>query len=138
MYSWSFWTREGMGFGTDFKIGAGPSRQVLVYYSNRVLWYKPNGTTGTRVNGLSSVGVTYFRERTAPSFFFSGAVGVGGLADGNLNSLGTGPGLTAGVGYEFFGNFVAEITATGVHLGSERQGNLYSTSLMLTVSWLAY
>ncbi len=125
---------DGTGFGTDFKIGAGTSSQLMIYYTNRVVWYTPDGASSTWYNGMSAAGVSYFLNPDAPSFFFSGALGIGVIAVSDGFDSESGFGFTLGAGYEFARNFIAEITYMNAGLDND-----YSISnIALTVSWLAY
>jgi len=135
---------DATGFGTDFKIGGGASDQVLIYYTNRALWYSPSvgPVSADLVNGMSAAGVSYFLEPQAPSVFFSGALGLGVLLDSDAEEADSGFGFTFGVGFEFARSFIAELTYMRAGVGSEDFGgvNIDATisSIMVTVSWLAY
>ncbi len=130
----SSYTADGTGFATDFKIGGGPSNQFLVYYTNRVLWYTPDGAQSTWYNGMSAAGVSYFLEPTAPSFFFSGALGIGVWSYNDNFDNETGFGFTIGAGYEFARNFIAEIT----YMNSGLDYDINISNIAITVAWLAY
>ena len=123
---------DGTGFGTDFKIGAGTSDKLMIYYTNRVVWYSPDGASSTWYNGMSAVGVSYFLEPQSPSFFFSGALGIGVIS--NTFDSESGFGFTLGAGYEFARNFIAEIT----YMYAGLDNDLSISNIALTVSWLAY
>jgi len=134
---------DAVGFGGDFKIGGGPSSQVLVYFTNRTLWYSPEvaNIEGNLINGMSAAGVSYFLEPQAPSFFFSGALGVGVAVDRDADESMSGMGFTLGVGFEFARSFIAELTFmySGVSGDIDIDGVDWSISnIMVTVSWLAY
>jgi len=132
--SWNDYSIDGTGLATDFKIGGGPSSQVLLYYSNRVVWYSPSGYSGTWSNAMSAAGLSYFLEPQAPSFFFSGGLGLGAIGDSDGTDSESGFGLTLGAGYEIVQNLIVEFTYMHASLDND-----YSISnLMLTVSWLAY
>jgi hypothetical protein len=118
------------GFVTDFKIGGGPSNNVQIYYTNRVLWYSYDFTSTTYAKGLSAVGVSYFLKPHSPSFFFSGALGLGAINSSSGRSSDAKLGFTLGAGVEFAHHFIAELTImNAIDLG---------TNLMLSISWLAY
>ena len=139
---------DAMGFATDFKIGGGlASNKVQIYYTNRALWYSPEIGEGeftanaNLVNGMSAAGITFFLEPQAPSFFFSGALGIGVIIDSDADENMSGFGFTAGVGYEFAKNFAAELTYMGAGVSGDNDIDGVDTSisnLMLTISWLAY
>jgi len=140
-------TADAMGFATDFKIGAGTSNQFQIYYTNRALWFSPeigegeNKISGNLYNGMSAAGVTYFLEPQAPSVFFSGALGIGVTNDQDADYPMDGFGFTAGVGFEFTRNFVAELTYMHAGVSGDHDIDGVDTSisnLMIAVSWLAY
>ena len=136
--SWDGGSVDGTGFGTDFKIGGGPSNQVLVYYTNRALWYSPGSSSSNWVNGMSAAGVSYFLEPQSPCFFFSGALGIGVLSDSGSGGSESGFGFTLGVGYEIVRSFIAEITLMHAGLSVDSDDNPSVSNLMVTFSWLAY
>lgn len=125
---------DGTGFGTDFKIGGGTSSQLMIYYTNRVVWYSPDGTSSTWYNSMSAAGVSYFLNPDAPSFFFSGALGIGVISIGDGFDSETGFGFTLGAGYEFARNFIAEIT----YMYAGLDNDLSISNIMVSVAWLAY
>ncbi|MEN8007702.1 MAG: outer membrane beta-barrel protein [Candidatus Krumholzibacteriota bacterium] len=134
---------DAMGFGTDLKIGGGLSSQVLLYYTNRALWYTPEvaGIDWKLTNGMSAAGVSYFLEPQAPSVFFSGGLGVGVVNDRDVDETMSGFGITLGVGFEFARNVIAELTLihSGVSGDNDIEGIDWTISnVMVTVSWLAY
>jgi len=125
---------DGTGFGTDFKIGAGTSSQLMIYYTNRVVWYSPDGASSTWYNGMSAAGVSYFLNPDAPSFFFSGALGIGVISAFDGLASESGFGFTLGVGYEFARNFIGEIN----YMNAGLDNDLSISNIALTISWLAY
>ena len=129
---------DGTGICTDFKIGGGPNNQILVYYTNRALWYSPENTSVELINGMSAAGVSYFLEPQAPSFFFSGALGVGVLTDSEFDGSESGFGVTLGVGYEIVNNFIVEFTFMHAGLANDYDFDASISNLALTISWLAY
>lgn len=136
--SWDGGSVDGVGFGTDFKIGGGPSNQLQIYYTNRALWYSPEGASVTWINGMSAAGVSYFLEPQAPSFFFSGALGIGVLTESDGRDGEAGFGLTLGIGYEIVRNFIAELTFMHAGLSGDFDDNPSVSNIMVTFSWLAY
>jgi len=129
---------DGTGICTDFKIGGGPSNQILVYYTNRALWYSPENSSIDLVNGMSAAGVSYFLEPKAPSFFFSGALGIGVLTNSEISDSESGFGMTLGVGYEILSNFIVELTFMHAGLSNDYGFDANISNLALTISWLAY
>lgn len=136
--SWDGGSADNTGFGTDFKIGGGPSSQVLVYYTNRALWYKPDNARSNWVNGMSAAGVSYFLKPQSPCFFFSGALGMGVLTESDGRDGESGFGFTLGVGYEIVRSFIAEITFMHAGLSGDYNDNPSISNIMVTFSWLAY
>ena len=131
---------DATGFGTDFKIGGGlGNNKVLIYFTNRTLWYSPD-SGGSRINGISAAGVSYFLSPQAPSFFFLGALGLGVSSNNDTSTARSGFGFTIGAGYEFAQHFTAELTYmdTGLSGDSDLGGDLGASSIMLTLNWLGY
>ena len=132
---------DATGFGTDFKIGGGlRNNKVLIYYTNRALWYSPD-SGGGRINGMSAAGVSYFLSPQAPSFFFSGALGLGVSRNNDTSTARSGFGFTIGAGYEFAQHFTAELTYMGTDLSGDSDpggSDLSASSIMLTLNWLGY
>lgn len=138
------------GFGGDFKIGGGINPQTMIYYTNRTLFYSTEMTyydpiletnhtaSSDLINGMSAVGVSYFLEPQAPSFFFSGALGIGVLTDSEGDDSESGFGFTVGAGYEFAKNWIIEGTYMHAGIGEELGVDFSISNLMLSVSWLAY
>jgi hypothetical protein len=90
---------------------------------------------------MSAAGVSYFLEPQAPSVFFSGALGLGVVIDSEADDSMTGFGFTLGVGFEFARSFIAELTYmnAGVSGDVDIPGvDISISSIMVTVSWLAY
>ena len=132
--SWHSESVDGTGFATDFKIGGGPSSQVLVYYTNRVVWYSPEGAFNTWTNGMSAAGVSYFLKPQAPSFFFSGALGLGAIGDSDGRDGESGFGFTIGAGFEIIRSLTLELN----YMGASLDNDFSISSLLFTVNWLAY
>ena len=134
------------GFGGDFKIGGGINPQTLLYYTNRTLFYSIEALdfytgepyTADFVNGMSAIGVSYFLQPEAPSFFFSGALGIGVLTDSEGSDSESGFGFTLGAGYEFAKNWIVEGTYMNAKVAEELGIELSISNLMVSVSWLAY
>lgn len=124
------------GFGGDFKLGGGINPQTMIYYTNRTLFYTVDSTS--LVNGMSAVGVSYFLQPQVPSFFFSGAMGIGVFLDDDADESESGFGCTVGIGYEFSKNWIIEGTYMSAQVAEETGVDLSISNLMVTVSWLAY
>ena len=82
-----------VSIATDFKIGYGFNEQFLLYYENRLSWfnltvideayYDPwadeltfTETDVTIAHGIGLVGMSYYFQTEAPSFYILGSVGV--------------------------------------------------------------
>ena len=114
-------------FATDFRLGYAPNNQLIIYYDNKVSWFKAdwgeemavNISTGSVnimgysdvmvLSGLTGFGVSYFLAPQAPSPFFTGGLG---LASSMTFESGTsariGFGFFVGGGYEFAPHWFAE------------------------------
>ena len=95
-----------VGVSTDFRIGFGPTEQVLVVYDNKVTWIPFDNAIGNHVtiaDGISSLSVSYYLAQSAPSGFLTGGLGAAGWsAPFESNSSGSiGLGMFVGGGYEF-------------------------------------
>lgn len=106
--------------GTDFKIGAGINDQLLIYYVNRVAWFKSdtfdkNGFVQedvTIASGVGLVGLSYYFKTEAPAWYLVGAVGISSWSaplESNSEMF-SGFGLTGGAGYEFKKHWSLEAT----------------------------
>jgi len=136
--SWTGGSLDGTGFGPDLKIGGGPSNQVLVYYTNRVLWWEPEGYSQKLVTGMSAVGVSYFLQPQAPSFFFSGALGLGVFTNSDFDDPDSGIGFTIGVGFEFSRNYIIEFTFMHAGLDMDSGWDPAISNLFFGISWCGY
>lgn len=104
------------GVPTVFKIGGGVSEKIMVHYSNRVVFFTEGSTSWHQ--GISAVGATYFLNPMAPSFSFSGEVGVGVLDSFETGISGeTGIGFCVGVGYEFLPHSTVEFNYMSSSVG---------------------
>jgi opacity protein-like surface antigen len=124
------------GIGTDFKIGGGFNDQFLLYYVNRVAWFKDGVTL---VHSVGLLGASYYLKTEAPAWYIVGAIGMStwdAPFESNSTSL-TGFGLTGGVGYEFTKHWSLEAT---LNWGkpSENDTEVNAISVMVTVFGLAY
>jgi opacity protein-like surface antigen len=126
---------DGIGFSTDFKIGAGLSSNSVLYYSNRVIWWSSEGVSVT--TGMSAVAFSYFFSPEAPSFFLSGSIGIGVASIEDLDSE-SGAGFGIGAGFEFAKNWTVEASYLSAKVWEEFGVSLTASNLALTVSWFAY
>lgn len=127
------------GVSTSFKIGAGLNDQLLVYYSNQVVFYSEYHAIlekdAFRYLGMSSIAASYFLNPISPSFFFSGELGYG--ASG-FNTGGSPTrsklGFTVGAGYEFTRHVMLE--ASYMHASTKYTYNF--SSFRITLNWLGF
>lgn len=138
---------SGAGLATDFKIGFGATDQLLILYSNKVIWFSfqdPDwDSSQTTITGITSVGLSYFFKPTAPSFFISGGVGASVWAPFQStyeDERWIGPGFYGGFGYEFSPRVYIEfsgILARGGSLDTDDAGK-NPFSIMVTLNFLLY
>lgn len=107
-------------FMTDFKLGYAPSNQLIIYYDNKVSWFKADWGEDMQIDivsggvnvlgysdvmilsGLTGFGASYFLAPQAPSPFFTGGVGLASsMAFESGASARIGFGFFVGGGYEF-------------------------------------
>jgi hypothetical protein len=152
------WTSDRInrfGIGTDFKIGGGIGKRLLLYYVNRVSWFTlDDGNDTIFANSVGLLGASYYFRNASPSFYILGLVGLStwdAPFEENWNAL-VGLGLGAGLGWEFSRHWSLEATFNWGDPGGEQlpttdeYGNLigYSewelnpVSIMITVNGLAY
>lgn len=135
---------DGTGLMTDFKIGGGINEKMVLYYTNRALWYTVDFEffdqiiSTDLINGMSAFGASYFLEPTAPSFFFSGAIGIGVVMDSDADESESGVGFTLGIGYEFSKNWILEGTYMSAKVDEVGEVDLTASNLAVTISWFAY
>lgn len=131
-------------FMSDFKIGYAPNDLVEIYYMNKVSWFNDDVLFVDEVmvaNGLGGVGVTYFFQPVAPSFFLTGGIGFSSWAypfEENAPDPWRGFGLTAGGGYEFAPHwYVAGDVSWGKpstdEFGPDLSANALSVNLTINV-----
>jgi hypothetical protein len=126
--------RNEFGLGTDFKIGGGFNNQFLLYYVNRVAWFKPGDATIAHTVGL--LGASYYLKTEAPAWYFVAAVGVSAWDkpfETYSSQSDSGLGLTGGAGYEFSRHWSIEATLNWGNLDY-----VDAISVMVTVFGLAY
>jgi opacity protein-like surface antigen len=123
------------GLATTFKIGAGLSEQVLLYYSNRVVFFSPDNVDATFYQGASAVAVSYFLNPAAPSFYFTGELGLGVLdsTESGIDSE-TGFGWSLGVGFEFSRSWTVEAN----YLGNSYDDPGSGSNITFAICWLPY
>lgn len=135
--SWTGDSIDDTGFGMVLKMGVGTNDQVQIYCTNQVLWYSPGRFTNTVLNGMTGLGFSYFFEPQAPSFFISGAFGVGVFAASDFGGGETGFGFTLGAGYEIVRSFSIEFTFMNSGLSDYFEDTSIS-NILVTLNWLAY
>jgi len=145
---------------TDFKIGGGFNEQFLLYYENRLSWFKLTvvdevyydpfadevtftETDVTIAHGIGLVGMSYYFKTEAPSFYVLGSVGVSSWsAPFETNSdMWVGFGISAGVGYEFAKHWAIEGTLNYGNPSTDQFTSDATTtafSALFTISALAY
>ncbi|NOY88476.1 MAG: hypothetical protein GXO93_03675 [FCB group bacterium] len=109
------------GLSTDFKIGAGVSKHVVLFWANQFIWY--SGLTYYRLNGI---GGAYYFKPSSPSLYFTGAIGLATLgtidpvkfrSDGiSKFGMGFGVGYEFSKNYSFEANYLTEPDATGIKI----------------------
>ncbi len=133
------------GLATDVKIGGGASEKLLVYYTSRQVFFSVESTSW--LQGLNGVGVSYFLEPVGPSFYFNGALGLGGvrlLDDGGGSENGVG--FLVGGGYEFTSHWSIEANYMQANVfsesasvgGAEVSADWKVSNFTVSVNWLAY
>jgi len=124
------------GLATTFKIGGGTSNQLLLYYSNRVIFFSENSLSFYQ--GMSAFGVSYFLEPQGPSFFFSGELGLGALDSFESGLSGdSGFGFTIGAGFEVSPHLVLEANYMRASVGDSPFDYAIS-NFTFAVAWLGY
>ena len=126
---------------SDFKIGAGISEKLLVYYVSRVSWFSHDlpTETVTAANGIGLVGSSYYFKTDVPSFYVLGSVGLSSWSYPfeSTSDTWTGLGVSVGAGYEFAKHYAAEATVNWGNPGSDNV-DVDALSFMVTVGVLAY
>lgn len=114
------------GYTFNWKIGGGVSDKVWIYFENHQMLFNAEYSdfrveaSGIQesiheanfLQGITGLGVTYFLEPQAPSFFFSG---LGGVAEiwgplGHNEAFDVAAGYQIGAGYEFIKSLSVEVT----------------------------
>ena len=140
--------REGfLGPTTIFRIGAGVSERVALYWTQTNNWFRlPSGccSSNTIANGIGGLGLTFYTSAKAPSLFFIGAIGIATWArpfDPDRDTL-SGLGVLGGVGYEFSRHWSVELALGLSTIKNPRfvsgDYDIDPTGLSLTISGLAY
>ena len=146
-----------VSIATDFKIGYGFNEQFLLYYENRVSWFKMTSVSDcdfaygfrcaeedvTIAHGIGLVGMSYYFQTEAPSFYILGSVGVSTWsAPFETNSdTSVGFGISGGGGYEFTKHWSIEGTLnygnpSTVQYGFDATTKVFSA--LFTITGLAY
>jgi len=134
--SWDGDSDSQTGLATTFKIGGGTSNQLQLYYSNRVIFFSENDYNFYQ--GMSAFGVSYYLEPTAPSFFFSGELGLGALNSFESGYDGdSGFGFTIGGGFEIAPHLILEANYMSAGVGDSPFDYTIS-NFTVTFSWLGY
>jgi len=130
-------SKTEVGLGTDFKLGYAFTNQLMLLYTNKVGWLSIDSVIVT--DGLSALGMNYYLDPKAPSFFFGGGLGVAlrdaPFEEDAVNS--TGFGFYAETGYEFARHWNVALT---LRYGNPKSDD-WSTSAIsaaLTVNVLGY
>ena len=140
------------GVATDFKLGGGVNEKVWVYYHSRSIFYTYDfefedpwsgssfSESITTVQGISGIGVSYFLEPEAPSFFFTGTLGAGGIVEMSDGDSGgeVGLGFEIGAGYEFSPSFFVEAAIMRAVLDEMAGAEFSVSNALVTVSWVGY
>lgn len=149
-----------MSIVSDFKIGGGFNEQFLLYYENRVSWFKmtaideayydpySNEITFTEkdvtiAHAVGLVGMSYYFKTEVPSFYALGSIGVSTWsAPFETNSdTWVGFGISGGVGYEFAKHWSVEGTLNWGNPSTDVLDGTVTTkvfSVLFTISGLAY
>ena len=94
---------RGLGYQIDLRIGGGTQNNKFMFYS----WVKINFSYPWLLY-TGAIGLSYYLKPDAPSLYFNIGVGISGVAVPIL----MGPGVIAGIGYEFFPHMSFE---TGIY-----------------------
>ncbi len=112
-----------LGINADFKIGHGFSDQTQVYWTAKTSWFRmetgsyygyPFTHKHTIISGFGGIGVSYFLQPKAPSYYLTGGLGYSTWGRFNSDEQGIdesdfGIGFFSGVGYEFAPHWSVEV-----------------------------
>lgn len=139
---------NSMAHTTDFKIGYGATNQILIVYTNKLLWFSfkdPDWSEGqVTLTGASMVGISYFFKPDTPSFFTSLGVGASVWTPFteymSADKTWLGLGLFTGIGYEFSPHWMIEVSGIlGLGgAGDNKDAGRNPFSVMITINWLEY
>jgi hypothetical protein len=93
-----------LGGFTDLRIGYAPSEELSIYYSNQVVFFKLDDSSGDiflNIFGVTGIGATYFPP-TLSRLSLNGSVGIGTLGtifDDATTDSSMGLGFTLGAGW---------------------------------------
>ena len=131
---------------SDFKIGFGPSDQMLIYYFSHVTWFSIENVFENDVtiaNGVGGLGVTYFLRPQAPCWFVEGGIGFASWAtpfEENSRSM-TGFGIWLGAGHEFSRHWMVEVSVGSGNPSDEEydlKATTKATTIGISVNYLGY
>jgi hypothetical protein len=137
---------DEFGVASEFKIGAGIGERFQLYYVNRANWFSATNRLGddeTIATGVGLLGVSYYFEETAPSFYLLGTVGLSSWDapfEEDSEAL-VGFGIGGGVGWEFKRHWSLEATLSwGNPSNDEAVGNFEAdvTTVLVTINGIAY
>jgi len=147
---------------SDFKIGYGFNEQFLLYYENRVSWFKMTSLIDcwydpweeqlycsekdvTIAHGIGLVGMSYYFQTEAPTFYLLGSVGVSTWSvpfETDSGDAWVGFGISGGGGYEFTKHWSIEGTLNYGNPSTTDQYGFDATtkafSVLFTITGLAY
>ena len=131
------------GLATDFRIGGGINDQFMLYYENRVAWFRIASAAGkdvTIAHGVGLVGASYYFKTRAPSAYILGSVGTSSwMAPFEEDSeTWTGLGLSGGLGYEFSPRVSIEATINRGTPSKDFGGLEFKTNAISVLVTLCY
>ncbi len=123
---------------TDFKIGYGPSNQLLIYWMSKVAWFsieKGYGESTIYLNGVAGLGLSYYLEPEGASPYLTGGIGYSSFGEPFEENADAeyGPGIALGAGYEFAKHWSIEGNFTW-----SSPGNYNALGIRFTINGLAY
>ncbi|MDH4211433.1 MAG: hypothetical protein OEV79_08285 [candidate division WOR-3 bacterium] len=112
---------------TNFLIGGGVSKNLLLYYTNKVSWFSTDEVI--TIFGLSGLGITYYFDPKAPSPLLKGGLGFSSfMAPFEDYEDYWGFGFSLGAGYEFSPHWSVE---ADIIMGWPSYDNPFGASLTL-------
>ena len=119
---------DGSSISSSFRIGAGASDILVIYWSALTHFAQDMHTKGISSAGL---GIRYYVQSTAPTFYGSVVYGYENWR-GRWDTSHTGPGGTISAGYEFLKNYELE---AGLQVGSESGIDFRVIALGINRAW---